>query len=282
MTVTPFPGMTGDPMLTAVPTFDIERILASIDRMAAQRPVAAQIVSVANSDDTSAKALSTILATDVALASRVMKLANSAYFGMRGRVTSLQFAVTVVGFTTVRTMATVALTDLDDESRLPADFWDVSTSLALASAALAPRFGERPQDALCLGLLAQLGVALLHHNDPEGYAELTAAHRPAAARRAAEVRTYGIHALRLTSVALEEWGFPQSMIVPLREVDDLAAAEGGLLRTAFELAGRLCVDGHENVPVPVLSGGRVSERDLAPVLESVRVEAEELRRALLG
>ena len=95
------------------PAYDIEKILASIDTMAAQRPVAAQIVSVANSDDTSAKALSRILATDVALASRVMKLANSAYFGMRGRVTSLQFAVTVVGFTTVRTMATVALTDLD-------------------------------------------------------------------------------------------------------------------------------------------------------------------------
>jgi HD-like signal output (HDOD) protein len=92
MTVTPFPGMTGNPMLTAVPTFDIERILASIDTMAAQRPVAAQIVSVANSDDTSAKALSTILSSDVALASRVMKLANSAYFGMRGRVTSLQSA----------------------------------------------------------------------------------------------------------------------------------------------------------------------------------------------
>ena len=90
------------------------------------------------------KALSRILASDVALASRVMKLANSAYFGMRGRVTSLQFAVTVVGFTTVRTMATVALTNLDDESRLPENFWDVTTSLALAASTLAPRFGERP------------------------------------------------------------------------------------------------------------------------------------------
>jgi HD-like signal output (HDOD) protein len=93
---------------------------------------------------------------------------------MRGRVPSLQLAVTVVGFPTVRTMATVALTDLDDESRLPEDFWTVTTSLALAASALAPRFGERPQDGLCIGLLAQMGAALLHHNDPEGYAELCA------------------------------------------------------------------------------------------------------------
>ncbi|MBY3553048.1 HDOD domain-containing protein [Modestobacter lapidis] len=268
--------------LAAAPVFDIEAVLASIDSMAAQKPVAAQIVSVANADGASAKELSAVLASDVTLAGRVLKLSNSAYFGMRGRVTSLQFAVTVVGFTTVRTMATVALTDLDDESQLPEDFWDVSTHLALAAAALAPRFGERPQDALCIGLLAQLGVALLHHNDPEGYAELSAAQPGAAGRRAAEVQRYGIHALRLTSVALEQWGFPHTMVLPLREVDDLGSPGGGLLRTAFELAGRLCLDGHEKVPVPVLSGGRLAERDVTTVLESVRAQADELRRALLG
>jgi HD-like signal output (HDOD) protein len=278
MTRTP----TVAPTLTVAPVFDLERVLASIDTMAARKPVAAQIVSVANADGTSAKELSTVLASDVTLAGRVMKLSNSAYFGMRGRITSLQFAVTVVGFTTVRTMATVALTDLDDESRLPADFWDVSTSLALAAAALAPRFGERPQDALCIGLLAQLGVALLHHNDADGYAALTAAEAGAAGRRAAEVRRYGIHALRLTSVALEQWGFPQTMVAPLRQVDDLAAPEGGLLRAAFEVAGRLSAVQHESVPMSVLTGGRLSERDVAPVLESVRAEAEELRLALLG
>src|SRR6185436_8603563 len=183
MTVVPLPSWADAPV--SGPVFDIEHVLASIDTMAAQRPVAAQIVSVANSDDTSARALSRILASDVALASRVMKLANSAYFGMRGRVTSLQFAVTVVGFTTVRTMATVALTDLDDESRLPQNFWTVTTSLALAASTLAPRFGERPQDALCIGLLAQMGAALLHHNAPDGYRELMAEHPTFASRRRA-------------------------------------------------------------------------------------------------
>jgi HD-like signal output (HDOD) protein len=201
---------------------------------------------------------------------------------MRGRVTSLQFAVTVVGFTTVRTMATVALTDLHDESRLPEDFWKVSTTLALSAATLAPRFGERPQDALCLGLLAQLGVALLFHNDPDGYAELTAGSPSGAARRAAEVRRYGISALRLTSVALEEWGFPASMVLPPRHVEDLASADGALLRASFEVTARLCTEGHEPVPMSALSAGQLAERDLAPLLETVRAEAEELRRALLG
>jgi HD-like signal output (HDOD) protein len=280
MTVTPFP--TPGVALAAVPVFDIERVLASIDTMAAQRPVAAQIVSVANSDDTSAKALSRILAADVALASRVMKLANSAYFGMRGRVTSLQFAVTVVGFTTVRTMATVALTNLDDESRLPEDFWSVTTSLALAASSLAPRFGERPQDALCTGLLAQMGAALFHHNDHDGYAELCTEHPTLVGRRYAEGRRYGINSLRLTSIALEQWGFPATMTVPLNQIDDLTSGEGALLRASFEVAARLTVEDYEPVPISRLTRGQLREDDLPPVLEQVRADADELRRAMLG
>ena len=44
-------------------------------------------------------------------------------------------------------------------------------------------------------------------------------------------------------------------------------------------AGRLCVDDHEPVPVALLSGDRLAERDVPAVLESVRAEAEELHRA---
>jgi HD-like signal output (HDOD) protein len=264
------------------PACDIEKILASIDTMAVQRPVAMEIVSVANSDDTSARALSRILATDVALAGRVMKLANSAYFGMRGRVSSLQFAVTVVGFTTVRTMATVALADLDDESRLPDDFWTVTTSLALATSALAPRFGERPHDGLCIGLLAQMGAALLHENDRNGYRELAAEHPAFTSRRRAEVRRYGISAVRLTSVALENWGFPSTMVLPMQRIEDLGSLEGGLLRAGYESAARLTVPDHERQPVGPISCGRLREEDLPPVLAQVRTDADELRRAILG
>jgi HD-like signal output (HDOD) protein len=278
VTVTPFPGAER----AAAPHFDVETILAGIDHMAVQKPVAAQLVSVANQEDTSAKELSRILASDVALAGRVMKLANSAYFGMRGRVTSLQFAVTVVGFTTVRTMATVALTDLDDETRLPEDFWDFTTHLALSASALAPRFGERPQDALCLGLLAQLGAALLFHNDQDGYAEVVEAEPTFRGRRAAETRRYGIDSLRLTAVALEQWGFPQPMTVPLNHVDDLLAMEGALLRSSFELAGRLTTEEYETVPIVRVSSGVLREDDVVPVLDVVRADAAELRRAMLG
>ncbi len=179
-------------------------------------------------------------------------------------------------------MATVALTGLDDESRLPSDFWRLSTCVALGASNLAPRFGERPQDALCLGLLAALGVALLYHADADGYAELAAAEPTAAALRAAEVRRYGIHAYRLTGVELEQWGFPPSMVSPLSAVDDLGSEDGGLLRAALEVAARLTVEDHVPVSVEDLTCGQLREDAVPPVLDKVRAEADELRLAMQG
>lgn len=268
--------------LGAPPAVDLDRLLAGIDTLAAQRPVAAQVVAVANAEDASARTLAGVLAADVALAGRVMKLANSAYFGMSGRATTLQFAVTVVGFTAVRTMATVALTCLDDESQLPEGFWERTTAVALAASALAPRFGARSQDALCLGLLSQVGVALLHADDQAGYRELAAAHRPFAARRAAEVNRYGISALRLSAVGLGQWGFPPAMVAPLAAVDDPTSADGALLRVAFEVGARCTDPEHTPEPVQRLSRGLLGEDGVAAVTEQVREAADDLRRAVVG
>jgi HD-like signal output (HDOD) protein len=269
-------------MTIQAPELDLDNVLESINSLAAQRPVAARILAVIDAEDTDAKTLANALVPDITLVGRVMKLANSAYYGMRGRVASLQLAVTVVGFTTVRTMATVALTDMEDESRLPEDFWLVSTSLAVAAARLAPKFGERPADALCLGVLAELGSALLYRHDTDDYAVLLRSTPSFAERRRAETARYGMSATEVTAVALETWGFPHAIITPLQRMDDRASVSGGLLRAAYEVVSRLTVDGHQPVPIGPLTRGQVRDDDLPEVLYDVRNQADDLRSLLVG
>jgi HD-like signal output (HDOD) protein len=245
-------------------------LLAGIDDMATRRPVAAQIIAVTSSDSSDAKELARVLMGDARLAGRVMKLANSAHFGMSGRVTSLQLAIAVVGFTTVRTLATVSLTEPTSGTELPDDFWDVGTGLALAASGLAPRFGEYAPDALCLGLLSQVGAALLHHHDPAGYRELVAETPDFTRRRVAEKRRYGISSVHLSAAALERWSFSEAMVRPLTRVDDRTSPRGGLLRASFEVVARLTVPDHERVPIGPISCGKLGEADLPGVLYAVR------------
>jgi HD-like signal output (HDOD) protein len=176
----------------------------------------------------------------------------------------------------------VALADLDDESRLPEDFWATTTDLALAAASVAPRLGHRAQDALSVGLLAELGTALLHQADPVGHAAAVRDRRTPAARRAAERLRYGMAAVALSGVALDRWGFPLAVIRPMEEIEVAGSLEGAVLRAAYELASRLADDDYEPVSIARISCGRLGERDVVPVLARVRQESDDLRRAILG
>lgn len=257
---------------------DVEDLLESLDHMASQRPVAAHVVAMSNDDRAGAGELAAAVGADVALATKVMRLANSAYFGLSGRVTGLPFAVTVVGFNSVRSLATVALAGIDDAQTLPGGFWNVSVHLAVASRTVAPQFAANPTDAMCLGLLAQLGAALLHGADSEGYDEIVADTDLGTERLLAESRRYGVSAPELTAEALQQWRFPLSMVDALRAVPH--GAEGALLRTAYELTGRITDREHKPTPLDRLSGRRVSEAQTPARVATIRADVADLRSAL--
>jgi short-subunit dehydrogenase len=58
--------------------------------------------------------------------------------------------------------------------------------------------------------------------------------------------------------------------------------DGALLRAAFEVAARLTTEDYEDVPITRLTCGRLREDDIVPILDQVRSDAAELRRAMLG
>ncbi|HWJ10748.1 MAG TPA: HDOD domain-containing protein [Nocardioides sp.] len=257
---------------------DVTAVLGHLDELATQRPVAARIVATSNSDTAGAAELATMLGADLALAAKVMRLANSAYFGLTGKITSLPFAVTVVGFNTVRSIATVALAGVDDAKALPEGFWDGSIHLAAACGALGPQFHTKAADALCLGLLAQLGAALLHHADTEEYDRLLARTALGEERFVAETARYGLCAPQLTAAALEHWQFSDTMVTALREVP--SGHEGALVRTCYELAGRLVDPRHRRTPLERLSRRRVTESQAALQIDRIRTDVADLRSAL--
>ena len=83
-------------------------------------------------------------------------------------------------------------------------------------------------------------------------------------------------------MALEQWGFPAVLTTPLKEIDDYQTMDGALLRAAFEVAARLTIDDYEAIPITRLTVGRLREDDLVPILDQVRTEAADLKRAMLG
>lgn len=67
--------------------------------------VANEINTRDRNDSLTANSLGTIIARDPALTATVLKLANSAYYGMAREITSLERAVTILGFDTIKNLA---------------------------------------------------------------------------------------------------------------------------------------------------------------------------------
>src|SRR5881628_1597750 len=67
--------------------------------------VLAKILQLADSESTSGKELIAVIEHDQALTGKMLRLANSAFFGQTRRVATIPRAVVLLGFTTVRNLA---------------------------------------------------------------------------------------------------------------------------------------------------------------------------------
>src|SRR5687767_6485344 len=150
-------------------------LIRELERLPARPSAAVRVLWMVDDPNASAADLAAAVSTDPALTARVMRMANASYYGLSGRVSSAAFAITVLGFDTVRALAAAAAAGIGNDYPLPATFLSRAATVAVASALTAPRVGARRPEAYSLGLLHNIGCGLLHRADPSGYAAVCSA-----------------------------------------------------------------------------------------------------------
>lgn len=186
----------------------------ALDQVRIARPAAVQVLTVVDDPNTDSPKVAATVELDPALTAQIMRLANSAFYGMSGRVGNTGFAVTVIGFSAVRSLAAMNATGLDDANQpTPAGFWRHAAASAAGCAAVAGRFGIPRNDAFAAGLLHDLGTALLHRFDPGAHAALLAEHgHDGRALRDAEAEVFGLGHDQAAARVLGAWRFPEAFV----------------------------------------------------------------------
>ena len=215
------------PALTVVPDVDDEAhpllagLIEELEQLPPSRAAALRVVQVVDDPDTSATDVAKAAGADPALTARILRVANSAYYGLSGRVGTPAFAVTVVGFQTVRSLAAVAAAGLAGEDDLPPGFWERASVVASACSLLARRVGTPAPEAFCTGLLYDLGTALLYRHNRAEYDALAAeAEGGPVSIQELQRREYGASAASLCADVLEGWRFPEELCFAIRHQDD--------------------------------------------------------------
>jgi HD-like signal output (HDOD) protein len=176
----PFTGDTGEDKKKApvplksqtkdLPSGDVlkDKILKSLKDLPPMPQVvfkAREIMADPNSD---LKKLSSVIKTDMSITSKILKMANSAYYGLRGKVSSVDHATVLLGQKTlgeVVTMASISgLLDsaLNGYNLEPGDLWLHSLAVSFGSKILAEmKKPELANDAFIAGLLHDAGKIIL-------------------------------------------------------------------------------------------------------------------------
>lgn len=199
--------------------------------------------------NTSSEDLAQVIVQDQAIASKVLKLVNSPFYGFSGRIQSISQGIVILGFNAVKNL--VLSTSVIDAFRGAMSgelfrmdmLWVHSASVASTAKLLAER--NRicdPEDAFVAGLLHDIGKVLLWTSEPrlfEGCLQLVATKRVPLAE--IEGRTLGFQDQELAAVLAEKWKFPESLAAGIRwRGEPSKAGKWQGLASAIHCANILC------------------------------------------
>lgn len=137
-------------------------IIERLDELPTLPSVVYELNRVINDPMSSTSDVERIMANDVSLTTKVLKLANSAYYAIPGGVSSLQRAIAYIGYDAINQLALSAsiikaLGTSKDGFDIPG-FWKHSLGVAMASEVIAKEVKYRiPSDLFTCGLIHDMG-----------------------------------------------------------------------------------------------------------------------------
>ena len=144
--------------------------------------VITKISKLLQNPQTSAEEIGKVITTDQALASKVLKLVNSAFYGFPGKISTITHAIVILGFSTVANIVlTASILDVFKRPGSEApdfdmqQFWMHSISCGAAAQAIA-KFTGSPEKEECFiaGLVHDIGKIILCQYQPETFAQIVA------------------------------------------------------------------------------------------------------------
>jgi HD-like signal output (HDOD) protein len=166
--------------------------------------------------------IAALIETHPILCARVLRVANSAYYGQQRAVTTIKQAVLLLGLSAVRGVAAAACVDRATSRATEADLADMPALLrhSLATAVAADTLARIKHETLAAeafiaGLLHNLGVAVQTRLDRPGVSAIIDARRLDTTRdiRALESEHSAVCHEECVAAILDAWQLPESVVM---------------------------------------------------------------------
>ena len=211
-----------------------QELIANLGDLPPLPQVASQVLRVSADPDATAEDLRKVISMDQALTSQILKISNSAMFGMMREVTTLTQAIMALGFSTIKSVVIASSAKnlyhrgaVGLEERL---IWEHALVSALASRAFARslRF-PRVEEAFIGGLLHDIGKSVMGVKFPERYGPLLrAVYNERGTSLDLELETFGFDHTMVGEALVSRWNLAPGLQAAVRWHHDPSDAPIGL------------------------------------------------------
>jgi HD-like signal output (HDOD) protein len=195
----------------------IRRVTESIIGLPTLPTVVSKMIDLVDSPRTSAVVLSRLIGSDQSLTAKILKLANSAYYGFSREIPTVNLAIVVLGFNTVKEMG-LSLSVFDVFKKTPSSgsfdvrlFWEHSVGCGVAARMLVRMYRPRlAGEAFVAGLLHDIGKVILKQYFDREFGEIIALQREGhRSLEQAEEATLGTTHAQIGAWLAEKWNLPE-------------------------------------------------------------------------
>jgi len=265
---------------------EIERIAA--DWVASPPTVYFRFKEAIDDPDSSWKDFGEILRGDPALTARLLKIVNSAFYGLSTRVETVEHALTIVGLDQLSELI-LATTVMNEFKGIPREiitmssFWEHNMACGLAAQIVASFMEERNLERFYVaGMLHDIGSLPIYKKAPEkAMRAIDLSLEKNISLFEAERQIFGFNHADVGASLLKAWQLPSRLTEVVATHHDPASAKNHPLEAAVvHLADRVAHEmglGKSGEPsVPSLQEGVWKRIDLPElILEDVRIKLEE-------
>lgn len=185
--------------------------------------VAHRLLMLADAPDAAVQQIEAALRQDPGLTANLLKLANSAYFGIPSRVGSVRQAVMLLGLKRVVQLVVAAcagaMLDADVPGYdLPAgELWRHSLAVSVAAKGLARELKlEAADEIFTAGLLHDVGKLILGQFVQEEYARIEQTLAQGMPFECAEAAVLGMDHAEIGAQVLAQWSLPENIVQAVR------------------------------------------------------------------
>lgn len=205
---------------------EVRDFLKKIEKLPTLPGIAMKIVQTANNPKSAADDLSRLIMSDQSLAAKVLRLVNSAYYGIRNKVASVKQAIVILGFNTLKSLAlSTAIMDkfattgtIEGFSR--GMFWKHSLGVAITNRLIARRIvtqKEMEENFFMAGLLHDIGKVVLDQYFHEDFLRVINQMRATGQSfYRAEVEVNGLTHAEIGGMLASQWQLPEELVDAIR------------------------------------------------------------------